>query len=321
MEIGKVNIPGKLILAPMAGVTDYAFRTVCARMGAALTVTEMVSSRALIYKDKKSAGLLRKNPGSVVSAQIFGNEPEAMAQAAGLALEISGCDLLDINMGCPMGKVVNNGDGCALMKDVDKAARIVEAVSKAVSVPVTVKCRLGWDRGSLNALELCKAVESAGAAAVAVHGRTRSMMYSGVADWDSIRKIKEALTIPVIANGDICNADSLLQCQKRSGADFFMIGRGIFGDPWLFQELNAALNGEPLPQRPNLQARMDVALEQMELAKEDKGEHIACLEARKQLSWYLRGVPFSNYYKDQISHISVMDDVYRIVAGIKKDLR
>ena len=305
----------------MAGVTDWAFRTICARMGAGLTVTEMVSSRALVYRDRKSAGLLRKNEGSVVGAQIFGNDPEVMAQGAALAMEISGCDFIDINMGCPMAKVVSNGDGSALMKDIPLAARIVEAVAHAVPVPVTVKCRLGWDRGSVNVVELAQAVEAAGAQAIAVHGRTRTMLYSGVADWDTIRKVKAAVSIPVIANGDFFSGEAALQCQKRSGADLIMLGRGVFGDPGLFQEVAAALAGQATPPRPPLASRVDTAVEQFRLAEQDKGEHIACLEARKHFAWYLRGVPYSGYYKEKISHISTMADILDIAAGVKRDLR
>ena len=321
MKIGNLELPGMLALAPMAGVTDWAYRTVCAELGADITVTEMVSSRALIYKDKKSAALLRKNPGSVVGAQIFGNDPEAMAQGALLALEISGCDFLDINMGCPMPKIVGNGDGSALMKDPLLAARIVEAVAKAVSVPVTVKCRLGWDKGSINVVEFSKAMESAGAAAIAVHGRTKSMLYSGVADWDTIGKVKKAGSVPVLANGALMSGEAAVQCLKRTGADGLMLGRGVFGDPWLFEEVKAAIEGREIPQRPPLSQRVDMATRQLTLAAEDKGEHIACLEARKHFAWYLRGVAFSGYYKEQIAHISTMEDIWRIAAGIKKDLR
>ena len=305
----------------MAGGTDWAFRTVCARLGAGLTVTEMVSSRALVYRDRKSAALLRRNEGSVMGAQIFGSDPAIMAEAAALAVEISGCDFLDINMGCPMTKVVRNGDGAALMQNVPLAARIVEAVAKAVSVPVTVKCRLGWDRGNLCVVELAQAVAGAGAQAIAVHGRTRAMLYSGVADWDTIRQVKQAVAIPVIANGDIFSGEAAVQCQKRSAADFLMLGRGVFGDPWLFQEVNAALEGRPIPPRPPLAARMDTALEQLHLARQDKGEHIACLEARKHFAWYLRGVAYSGYYKERISHIATMAEAEAIAAGIKRDLK
>ena len=201
MRIGTIEVKNPVFLAPMAGVTDWAFRTICAELGAGVTVTEMVSSRALVYRDQKSAKLLRKNPGSICGAQIFGNDPDTMAEGARLALEISGCDFLDINMGCPMPKVANNGDGCGLMRTPELAGKIVETVVKAVDVPVTVKCRLGWDKGSINVLDFTRRMEDSGAAMVAVHGRTRSMLYSGTADWDAIRKVKEQLTVPVIANG------------------------------------------------------------------------------------------------------------------------
>ena len=320
MKLGNLNIPDPLFLAPMAGVTDYAFRTVCAGLGANVTVTEMVSSRALQYRDKKSAGLLRKNEGSICGAQIFGNDPEVMAEAAVLALELSHCDFLDINMGCPMPKVTNNGDGCGLMRTPELAGQIVNAVSRAVPVPVTVKCRLGWDRGSINAPELAKRLEDNGAAMVTVHGRTRSMLYSGTADWDEIRKVKEAVSIPVIANGDITGAETALRCLRRTGADGIMVGRSSFGDPWIFTEISAALRGDPVPARPPLKERVEVAVAQFRLAEQDHGEHIACLEARKHFAWYLKGVPHSGYFKNQISSMSTMDDIYRIAEQIVREL-
>lgn len=320
MKLGNLNIPDPLFLAPMAGVTDYAFRTVCAGLGANVTVTEMVSSRALQYRDKKSAGLLRKNEGSICGAQIFGNDPEVMAEAAVLALELSHCDFLDINMGCPMPKVANNGDGCGLMRTPELAGQIVNAVSRAVPVPVTVKCRLGWDRGSINAPELAKRLEDNGAAMVTVHGRTRSMLYSGTADWDEIRKVKEAVSIPVIANGDITGAETALRCLRRTGADGIMVGRSSFGDPWIFTEISAALRGNPVPARPPLKERVEVAVAQFRLAEQDHGEHIACLEARKHFTWYLKGVPHSGYFKNQISSMSTMDDIYRIAEQIVREL-
>lgn len=321
MRIGNLEVNNPLALGPMAGVTDWAFRSICAEMGAGITVTEMVSSRALVYKDQKSAKLLRKNPGSICGAQIFGNDPEIMAQAAVLALEISDCDFLDINMGCPMPKIANSGDGCGLMRTPELAGDIVAAVVKAVNVPVTVKCRLGWDKGNINVLDFTKRMEDNGAAMVTVHGRTRSMLYTGVADWDYIAKVKAQLSIPVIANGDVISAESALRCLKWTGADGLMIGRATFGDPWIFTEVRAALAGEPVPERPPLKQRVDVAVRQFELAKEDHGEYIACLEARKHFSWYLRGVAHSSYYKEQISSVATMEDVYRIADGIRRDLK
>ena len=309
-----------LFLAPMAGVTDWAFRTTCARLGAGVTVTEMVSSRALCYKDAKSAKLLRKNEGSVCGAQIFGNDPEIMAKGAILALEISGCDFIDINMGCPMPKIAGSGDGCGLMRTPELAADIVRSVVRAVNVPVTVKCRLGWDKGSINVLDFTKRMEDAGAAMVAVHGRTRSMLYSGTADWDMIHKVKEQLSIPVIANGDITDGQAAVRCLKRTGADGLMIGRSTFGDPWIFEEVQAALRGEAYPGRPSLADRVAVALEQFRLSEQDHGEHIACLEARKHFAWYLRGVPHSSYYKNQITSLNTMEDIYRVAKDVVRDL-
>ncbi len=321
MRIGNLEVNNPIALGPMAGVTDLAFRTVCAELGANITVTEMVSSRALVYRDKKSAGLLKKNEGSLCGAQIFGNDPAIMAEAAVLALEISGCDFLDINMGCPMPKIANSGDGCGLMRTPELAGEIVKAVAAAVNVPVTVKCRLGWDKGSINVLEFAKRMEDNGAAMITVHGRTRAMLYTGVADWDMITKVKQNLSIPVIANGDIVNAQSALKCLKRTGADGVMIGRAAFGDPWVFAETKAALAGQPIPERPPLKDRIAVAVRQFQLSERDHGEHIACLEARKHFAWYLRGVAHSSYYKNQISSMNTMEDIYRIAKDIVRELQ
>lgn len=321
MKLGELELTGHTILAPMAGVTDWAYRTVCAELGAAVTVTEMVSSRALVYQDKKSRSLLRKTPLGVCGAQIFGNDPSIMAEAAALALEISGCDFLDINMGCPMPKIAGNGDGCALMQKPELAAAIVEAVVRAVRVPVTVKMRKGWDKGSVNCAELAQAVEAAGASAVCVHGRTKTMLYSGIADWDAIRAVREAVRIPVVANGDVFDAEAALRCAKRTGTSLLMIGRSAFGNPWVFPQVEAALSGNEIPPLPPLARRMDTAMHQFELAREDKGDHIACLEARKHFAWYLRGVAHSSYYKEKISSISTPEDVEAIAKGIRRDLQ
>ena len=320
MKLGKFEIENPLILGPMAGVTDWAFRTVCAELGANMTVTEMVSSRALVYQDQKSRKLLKKNEGSICGAQIFGNDPAIMAESAVIAAEISGCDFIDINMGCPMPKIANSGDGSGLMRTPELAGEIVKAVVAAVDVPVTVKCRLGWDKGNINVLDFTKRMEDNGASMVTVHGRTRAMLYSGVADWDYIRKVKEQLTIPVIANGDIVDASSALRCLKWTGADGIMIGRATFGDPWIFEQVKAAMEGREIPERPPLKERIEVAVRQFELSETDHGEKIACLEARKHFAWYLRGVRNASYYKKEVSSLTTMADIYRVAKEIIRDL-
>lgn len=310
----------KLILGPMAGVTDYAYRCIAAEKGADVTVTEMVSSRALCYGDEKSKTLLKKTATGICGAQIFGNDPDFMARSAKMAQDISGCDFIDINMGCPMPKVANNGDGSGLMRTPELAEDIVRAVVAATTVPVTVKMRKGWDKGSVNCVELAQRVERAGASGVAVHGRTRVQLYTGRADWDCIRAVKQAVKIPVAANGDVDSPEAAVRILKYTGADHVMIGRGAFGDPYLFTLCRRALDGEEIPERPPLGERFDLAVRQIEMALEDKGEHIACLEARKHLCWYLHGVPHGAFYKKEISQISDMEDVYRVARRIKREL-
>ena len=321
MNIGTVTINSKLALAPMAGVSDQAFRIICRELGCGYTVTEMISAKALCYQDKKTRRIMALAPDEHPAAiQLFGSDVVCMEEAAAKIMELEQPDVIDINMGCPVPKVANSGDGSGLMRTPELAGKIVETVVKAVDVPVTVKCRLGWDKGSINVLDFTRRMEDSGAAMVAVHGRTRSMLYSGTADWDAIHKVKEQLTIPVIANGDITSGEAAVRCLKRTGADGVMIGRSVFGDPWIFQEVNAALAGKVYAGRPCLKDRVAVAVRQFQLAEEDHGEHIACLEARKHFAWYLKGVPHSGYYKNQISSLTTMEDIYRVAKDVVRDL-
>ena len=294
IRLGNLILNHGLILAPLAGYTDYAMRYLCRREGAELTVSEMVSSRALCYGDKKTPSLACIRPEEAPCAvQIFGSEPHFMAEAA----KIVACGMaggvapaaIDINMGCPVKKIVSAGDGCALMKDPSLVFDIVKAVVGATSLPVTVKIRAGWDEAHKNAVEVAKAAEAAGASLVAVHGRTRTQMYSGKADYAVIAAVKDALSVPVVGNGDVCSAADALRLKRETGCDGVMIGRGAVGNPFLFAEIRAALAGEEyIP--PSPRERMKTALLQVRLAIEVQGEECAVLASRKQFADYAGGL-------------------------------
>lgn len=290
MKIGNVELESNILLAPMAGVTDKAFRMIVKPFGPALMYTEMVSGKGLFYKSKKTADLLTADESEKpVAVQIFGHDADIMAEIANSALEY-GAAVIDINMGCPAPKIVNNGDGCALMKSPETAAKVISAVCRAVDVPVTVKFRAGWDDKSINAVEFAKVAEQSGASAVTVHGRTREQFYSGTADLDIIKAVKAAVKIPVIGNGDIIDGGSAAHMLEYTGCDGIMVGRAAEGNPWIFKEISAYLKDGTVLPPPDLDERREVALKHLGLLVEFKGEHRGVLEGRKHMAWYFKGV-------------------------------
>ncbi len=316
LDIGGVKLPNNVVLAPMAGVTDLPFRLLCAEQGAGLMCMEMVSAKAVMYHNRNTESMLTIHPKEhPVSLQLFGSDPEIISgMAKRLEEEGRTFDLLDINMGCPVPKVVNNGEGSALMKNPALAGEIVEKTVKAICKPVTVKIRKGFDDGHVNAVEIAKAAECAGAAAVAVHGRTREQFYAGNADWEIIARVKRAVKIPVIGNGDVTDGESARRMMEETGCDGVMVGRSARGNPWIFREIKAYLADGILPERPSAEEVRETVLRHAALLLEHKGEYTGIREMRKHVSWYTAGYPHSAKMRGRMNEMESMEDLKEAIA-------
>ena len=317
MQIGKLKLDTPLALAPMAGITDLPFRLICRRLGCGMTVSEMVSAKGLLYKNVKTTEMLRIDAGERPTAiQLFGSVPEELAEAARI-VEASGADIIDFNMGCPVPKIVNNGEGSALMKNPKLAHAILAAMVKAVKIPVTVKFRAGWDDNHRNAVEIAKAAEAAGVSAVAVHGRTRQQFYEGKADWQIIADVKRAVSVPVFGNGDIFTVADGLKMREETGCDGLMIGRGADGTPRLFRELAAVLAGKVQPMKPTLEERLAQAAEHLKMLIDYKGEYISVKEMRRHISAYLKGMPHAAEFRGRFHKVDTKEQFLELLAEYK----
>lgn len=318
MQIGEIKLDAPLVLAPMAGITDLPFRVICRRLGCGMTVSEMVSAKGLLYKNVKTTEMLRIDEGERPTAiQLFGSVPEELAAAA-KQVEASGADIIDFNMGCPVPKIVNNGEGSALMKNPELAYEVLAAMVEAVKIPVTVKFRAGWDDEHRNAVEIALAAERAGVAALAVHGRTRQQFYEGKADWSIIADVKRAVQIPVFGNGDIFSVADGLRMLEQTGVDGLMIGRGADGNPWLFTQLKAALAGKPMPAAPTLDERLDLAAEHLQMLIDYKGEIISVKEMRRHISAYLKGLPYAAEFRGRFHKLDTQKQFLALLAEYRQ---
>lgn len=316
LKIGTLTLPYRAVFGPMAGFTDAPCRRLMAQHGAGFTVSEMVSGRALVYQDRKTAALLRAEPNDApYGVQLFGDDPEIMGQAAAL-IEGEQFDFLDINMGCPAPKIVSAGAGSKLMLDPELCGRIVEQVAAHTTRPVTVKMRKGWDADHITAVECAKACAQAGAAAIAVHARTRAEMYTPGIDLSIIAAVKQAVDVPVLGNGDIHTPEDALEMVRQTGCDGVMIARAALGDPWLFEQVNAALEGAPAPKQPNLQARMNALRRQVEQMVEEKGEYVAMPQARAQAMHYMKGLKGAASLRKVCCELSHLEDLDRLIEAV-----